>query len=72
MARLTKAQRKKEIKTWRALYEGTCTKCSGSIEPGVLVTRSPETGAVIHYHCHPDWFPAPLKVPLKEQRAKQN
>lgn len=61
MARKTIQQKKTEIKTWRAMYDGTCKGCWKEINAGRdLVTRHPEHGQIIHYSCHPDWVPAPF------------
>lgn len=59
MPRKTVKQKKDAIRPWRAQYDGKCPKCQGNIDAGSLVCRS-EFGNVIHYHCHPDWRPAPF------------
>lgn len=59
MARKTNKQRKAAIKPWRAKFRGTCPKCNGKIDKHRdLVCRHDDN--VIHYQCHPDWYPAPL------------
>jgi hypothetical protein len=59
MSRLTLKQKKALIKPWRAKFDGTCPDCKSKINADRdLVCRL--NGRVIHYVCHPDWFPAPM------------
>lgn len=54
-------EKKAAIRPWKAKFDGKCPRCGGGeIKEGQLVCRSPESDAVIHYSCHPDWRPAPF------------
>lgn len=63
-ARLTKKQKKAAIKpVWRAKFDGTCPDCKHPINADRdLVTYKPGSDRVIHFVCHPDWYPAPLEA----------